>query len=70
MVTRFPYRSERQCPHCGSYDVKRSRRGGLLQIPLRLLLLRRYRCMECWNSFFAYAWAARVEVRDGERKAA
>ena len=70
MSLRFPYRSERQCPHCGGYDVVRSRRGSLLQPFLFFLLLRPYRCLECYKRFYGYVRAARVEAEEQERRAA
>lgn len=55
------YRTERRCPECGSHDVARSRRHGLLEALLQLLLrLRPYRCRHCAGRYFGYTHAARV----------
>jgi len=70
MVLRFPYRSERQCPYCGCYDVARSRRRGFHESFFLLLRLRPYRCLECRKRFFGYAEAVRVEAPDEANKAA
>jgi hypothetical protein len=50
----------RCCPACGSLDVRRSHRRGLLEVVLLpLLLLRPFRCEDCtrrhYNFFFTSA---------------
>ncbi|HYL36008.1 MAG TPA: hypothetical protein VEV17_08860 [Bryobacteraceae bacterium] len=49
---------EANCPRCGSHDVRRSRRTGLLVAMLRPCLLDRYRCRSCFRSFFRPRTAA------------
>lgn len=45
-------RRTRQCPHCESEYVTRSRRQGIWALPLiRLLRIHIYRCTECWRRF-------------------
>lgn len=45
--------SARQCPHCASEYVARSRHRGIWGLPLlRLLRVYRYRCTECWRHFY------------------
>jgi DNA-directed RNA polymerase subunit RPC12/RpoP len=42
----------RQCPHCESVYIARSRRQGIWGLPLvRLLRIHIYRCTECWRRF-------------------
>ena len=46
----------RTCPHCDSEYVARSRRRGFMGLPLlRLLRVYRYRCTECWRTFYGFA---------------
>jgi hypothetical protein len=43
---------QRQCPHCESVYVTRSRRQGVWNLPLvRLLRIHIFRCTECWRRF-------------------
>jgi len=42
----------RQCPHCRSTAVARSRRQGIWSLPLlRLTRIHIYRCQDCWHRF-------------------
>ena len=62
------YRMRRECPECGSADVVRSRRHGLLESALKLVVrLRPYRCRECFHRFFGYVNA---ELRPHQEKKA
>jgi DNA-directed RNA polymerase subunit RPC12/RpoP len=46
----------RQCPHCDSEYVTRSRHQGFLALfPIRWLRLHRYRCTECWRRFYGFS---------------
>jgi hypothetical protein len=49
---------EPNCPRCGSRDVRRSRRTGLVVAMLRPCLLDPYRCRSCFRSFFRPKTAA------------
>jgi DNA-directed RNA polymerase subunit RPC12/RpoP len=50
-----PRARSRQCPHCESHYVARSRRQGIWHWPLiRLLGVHLYRCTECWRRFHAF----------------
>lgn len=53
--------STRQCPACGSFFVRRSQRRGILEnVVLRLLLLRPYRCGECYVRHYELVWSVRA----------
>jgi len=43
------------CPSCNGGDVRRSRRGGLLDSMVRLFGLHPYRCRACRSRYFANA---------------
>jgi hypothetical protein len=46
---------QRQCPHCESVYVARSRRQGIWGMPvIRLFGVHRYRCTECWQRFHGF----------------
>lgn len=56
------YRSERECPECGSHDVARSRQHGWIESLLHhLLRLRAYRCRDCYHRYFGYSGAHRMD---------
>lgn len=71
MAWQHLYRGQRECPHCGSQEIARSRRHGALESLLKATLrLRPYRCQECGERFFGYAGAARAESPPGDKEAA
>jgi len=43
---------ESNCPHCGSWNLRRSRQTGLLTHVLRGFTLKPYRCRSCFRRFF------------------
>ena len=44
------------CPHCGSPDVRRSRRHGMGEVPKMLLGVYPFRCLNCGERFFGNVW--------------
>jgi len=46
----------RQCPGCGSAQVRRSQRRGLGEYLLAAFLLRPYRCLECHARHMSFAF--------------
>ena len=44
------------CPHCGSADVRRSRRQDFGEIPKMALGVYPFRCLKCGDRFFGNVW--------------
>ena len=53
--------SIRQCPRCNSFSVRRSRRRGFVEFMLPLLLMRPYRCSDCFRRHYGFT----LRSRDG-----
>jgi len=53
-----------KCPHCGSVDVRRSKRRGFFELfVLRILPLRPYRCKNCDWRYYSLKRAPQSERR-------
>ena len=59
----------RQCPLCGSKDILRSHRRGLIEWTLLLLFLRPFRCRQCSARHLGFFFRPR-RVKDSEIVAA
>jgi len=61
-----PWSNLRRCPRCGSFDVH-SHRGGskLKRTLLRLMLARRFSCMNCNGLYYGYVFSVR---KPGQRE--
>ena len=47
----------RECPHCKSHDIRRSRRVGLWEgFFVRIILRAPYRCNACKSRFWSCSW--------------
>ncbi len=44
------------CPHCGSPDIRRSRRQGFGEYAKRLMGLYPFRCLQCGGRFLGNVW--------------
>jgi uncharacterized protein with PIN domain len=42
-----------RCPHCGSYNIRRSHSAGMVDKLMRLIGRRAYRCRDCRDRFHA-----------------
>ena len=49
----------RFCPHCGSAQVSRSRRRGIVDTLLMVVLLRPYRCLKCDGRSYQFSVRAK-----------
>ena len=60
----FSLKERCKCPHCGSVDVRRSKRRGFFELSvLRILPLRPYRCRNCDWRYYSLKRAAQSEQR-------
>lgn len=58
----FLFSLKRICPGCGSHDVHRSQRWGVIECALLpLLLVRPYRCERCDFRYFGLVFATRAK---------
>jgi hypothetical protein len=48
------------CPNCVHARIHPSRWGGWADLPLRLLLLRPWRCLRCYRRMWRPCWMAPV----------
>ncbi len=55
------YPRTKRCPHCGSRDIQRSRRRGLLErLFLPVVLRRPFKCERCLHRFYGYSIGPRT----------
>lgn len=50
------------CPRCGPSRIHPSRSRGLPDAPLKLLLLRPWRCLRCWRRLWRPVWMTPADV--------
>ena len=53
-----------ECPACGSADVRRSARHGLLESLMKRVFVLPYRCIACRSRFFRLTLGFRSHVDD------
>lgn len=53
-----------RCPSCFDVDAIRRSHSRLRDVPLRLIGMRAYRCLQCYRRF--YAWKHPIRVRGNE----
>ncbi len=51
------------CPRCGSPDVRRTRRVGLIERLLSLVYVYPFRCARCLHRYRAMRWGRRYTKR-------
>jgi len=52
-----------ECPRCGSPDVRRTRRVGLIERLLSLVYVYPFRCARCLHRYRAMRWGRRYTKR-------